>query len=194
MRPLDLPGIQNSSRARVFAFGCAWLISGCCGSGSSNDPSAQADAAPGPSSTSAPATSTGSTDQFGPRADLAQQPDGVPVRPAPVEREIAGAMHILIAYKGAENAPKTITRTKEDARKRAETALNELKKDESKFAELVKKYSDDAISKPADGRLGNFERNAMPATFSDACFSMKVDALSDVVESPRGFHIIKRTK
>jgi parvulin-like peptidyl-prolyl isomerase len=100
----------------------------------------------------------------------------------------------LVAYKGAENAAKTITRTKADARKRAEEALKELKKDESKFAELVKKYSDDAISKPTDGRIGNFERNAMPAPFSDTCFAMKVDAISEVVETPRGFHIIKRTK
>jgi parvulin-like peptidyl-prolyl isomerase len=34
----------------------------------------------------------------------------------------------------------------------------------------------------------------MPKAFSDATFAMKVDTISDVVESPRGFHIIKRTK
>ena len=111
-----------------------------------------------------------------------------------MEREIAGAAHILVAYKGADNAPKTITRTKEDARKRAEEALKQLKADENKFAELVKKYSDDPLSKTTEGRIGNFERNAMPGPFSDACFAMKVDTISDVVESPRGFHIIKRTK
>jgi hypothetical protein len=115
----------------------------------------------------------------------------IPVLP---EREIAGAAHIMVAYKGAENAPKTVTRTKDDAKKRADQALTELRKDESKFAELVKKYSDDPISKDAEGRLGNFERNVMPGPFSDACFAMKVDTISDVVETPRGFHIIKRTK
>lgn len=128
----------------------------------------------------------------GPRASAEATPT-TPLTDVP-ERQIAGAAHILVAYKGAENAPKTVTRSKDDAKKRAEEALKEVRKDESKFAELVKKYSDDPISKGTEGRLGNFERNVMPATFSDTCFSMKVDAISDVVETPRGFHIIKRTK
>jgi cell division septum initiation protein DivIVA len=114
--------------------------------------------------------------------------------PQAAEREIAGAAHILVTYKGAENAPKTVTRSKQDAKKRADDVLKQLRADEKKFAELVKKYSDDEMSKAAEGRLGNFERNAMPAAFSDKCFSMQLDTISDVVETPRGFHIIKRTK
>lgn len=198
MRPLDLIAPRNSSRARLFAFGCAWFLTNCCESGSSGNPTGQADAGPTPSAPSAPAPASSASNAatnepaFGPRNEL--NPDGLPVPPAPVEREVAGAAHILVAYKGAENAPKTITRTKDDARKRADEALKQLKTDESKFAELVKKYSDDPMSKGTEGRIGNFERNAMPAAFSDACFAMKVDTISDVVESPRGFHIIKRTK
>src|SRR4051812_44286175 len=42
-------------------------------------------------------------------------------------REIVGAAHILVAYKGALGAPKTITRTKEAAKTRAEEALAKLK-------------------------------------------------------------------
>ena len=116
--------------------------------------------------------------------------------PAPVapERRIAGAAHILVAYKGSERAPKTVTRSKDDAKKRAADALEKLKAKKATFEELVKQYSDDEISKPAEGKLGNFEPNAMPAAFSDATFAMKVDDVSDVVETPRGFHIIKRTR
>jgi NIMA-interacting peptidyl-prolyl cis-trans isomerase 1 len=62
------------------------------------------------------------------------------------------------------------------------------------FEEAAKKYSDDPGSKDLGGAIGNFERNAMPEAFSKATFEMKVGDISDVVETPRGFHIIKRTK
>lgn len=108
-------------------------------------------------------------------------------------REIVGAAHILIAYKGAELAPKEVTRSKADAKKRAEEVLAKLKADKTKFSELATTYSDDA-SKVTGGAIGNFERNAMPSAFSEVAFGLEVGALSEVVETPRGFHIIQRTR
>jgi hypothetical protein len=108
-------------------------------------------------------------------------------------REIAGASQILVAYAGAELAPKTVTRTKDAAKKRAAEALSKITKDKVPFEEVAKKYSDDA-SKDVGGAIGNFEKNAMPEPFSKATFAMKVGEMSEVVETPRGFHIIKRTK
>lgn len=193
MRPSVLFGHHTSLRSRAIALACAGLVSACCQGGSNVDPSAQTDAAPIPSAPiAAPLNSSVPETALAPGPTVTPTASEAP--PGPPPREIAGAAQILVAYKGAENAPKTITRSKDDARKRAEEALKELKKDESKFAELVKKYSDDPISKSTEGRIGNFERNAMPAAFSDACFAMQVDSISDVVETPRGFHIIKRTK
>lgn len=109
------------------------------------------------------------------------------------ERSIVGAAHILIAFKGAELAPKGVTRSKEEARKRAEEVLSKVKAGSPSFAELAQQYSDDA-SKVTGGAIGNFERNAMPAAFSDAAFGMPVGSVSDIVETPRGFHIIQRTR
>lgn len=109
-------------------------------------------------------------------------------------REIAGAAQILVTYKDAELADKAVTRTKDAARKRAAEALDKIKKDKMPFEEAAKKYSDDPASKEVGGAMGNFERNAMPAAFSTATFAMKVGDISDVVETPRGFHIIKRTR
>jgi hypothetical protein len=109
-------------------------------------------------------------------------------------REIAGAAHILVAYSGAELAAKTVTRSKDTAKKRAAEALDKIKKDKMPFEEAAKKYSDDPGSKDLGGAIGNFERNAMPEAFSKATFDMKVGGISDVVETPRGFHIIKRMK
>jgi hypothetical protein len=116
-----------------------------------------------------------------------------PAASVPV-REIAGAAHILVAYKGAVGAAKEITRTKEAAKKRAEEALQKLKDKKTPFEEVAKTYNDDPMSKPTGGAIGNFERNAMPAAFSKAVFDMKVDDISGVVETERGFHVIKRTR
>jgi parvulin-like peptidyl-prolyl isomerase len=109
-------------------------------------------------------------------------------------REIAGAAHILVAYSGAELAAKTVTRSKDTAQKRAAEALVKITKDKMPFEEAAKKYSDDPGSKALGGAIGNFERNAMPEAFSKATFAMKVGDISEIVETPRGFHIIKRTK
>lgn len=192
MRSLVLSG-RKRARA-IIAIVSAWLVTGCCASGSTDAP-AQADAAPAMSAAAVattPSSAVPTGDQPAPGAEI-DRPASAAASSAP-ERQIAGASHILVAYKGAENAPKTVTRSKDDAKKRAAEALEKLNSKKATFEELVKQYSDDPISKPADGRIGNFERNAMPAAFSDATFAMKVDAISDVVETPRGFHIIKRTK
>ncbi|UQA56251.1 peptidylprolyl isomerase [Polyangium aurulentum] len=159
--------------------------SGCCNLGA-DDHSSSAQA---PGSASPPVASA--------RPSEAPSAEPAPTDPAPAataERQIAGAAHILFAYKGAERAPKTITRSKADAKKRADEAHAKLKDGKATFEELVTQYSDDDISKQANGMIGNFERNAMPAAFADATFNLKVGDVSEVVETPQGFHIIKRTR
>ena len=107
---------------------------------------------------------------------------------------VVGAAHILVAYKGALGAAKTVSRTKADAKKRADEAREKLVAHQGTFEELVIKYSDDDLSRPAGGKIGNFERNVFPAAFTDAAFGMAVGGISEVVETPRGFHVILRTK
>jgi hypothetical protein len=128
-----------------------------------------------------------------PAASASAAPSGYAEARLP-EREIAGAAQILVAYKGAEVAPKGVTRSKDEAKKRAEEALAKIKKEKMPFEEAAKKYSDDEASAKIGGAIGNFEKNAMPEAFSKATFAMKVGDISDVVETPRGFHIIKRTR
>ncbi len=153
------------------------------------------DAAPPSATVAASAASPTSRPQPGPR--LLQPPAetaALPVASGPPAREIVGAAQILVTWKGAELGPKTVTRSKDEARKRADEALAALEKDPGSFEQLVKTYSDDEASKKAGGALGNFERNAMPAAFSAAAFDLKVGETSKVVETPRGFHIIKRVR
>jgi hypothetical protein len=158
----------------------------CDGNKTPAPPAPSASASAAPVMTAASATAAASGTAAAPAASGSAE-----VLPA---REIAGAQHILVSYKGAELAAKTVTRTKEDAKKRAEEALGKINKDKMPFEEAAKKYSDDEGSKAIGGAIGNFEKNAMPEAFSKATFAMKVGEMSQVVETPRGFHIIKRTR
>jgi len=101
------------------------------------------------------------------------------------------ASHILISYKGAERSE--AKRTKEEARQLAERVLKEAKAKGADFAALAKKYSD-GPTKDKGGDLGAFKKGAMDPAFEKAAFKLKVGEISGVVETPFGFHIIKRTK
>ncbi len=81
---------------------------------------------------------------------------------------------------------------KEEARKKAEDILTELKEN-GNFDELAKKYSEDHSNSKKGGDLGFFSRGGMIKEFEDVAFSLKVGEISDVVETKYGYHIIKVT-
>jgi parvulin-like peptidyl-prolyl isomerase len=121
-------------------------------------------------------------------------PTLIPVQaPPPKEEEKVAASHILVAFKGARSAAPTVTRTKEQGKKRAEEALKKAKAG-GDFAALAKQYSDDPGSGPRGGDLGSFTRKSMVQPFSDAAFALKPGEVSAVVETDFGFHVIKRTQ
>jgi peptidyl-prolyl cis-trans isomerase C len=119
----------------------------------------------------------------------------------PEEFEEVRARHILISTKPqgeesdddeakdkSENKPKALT--EEEARRKAETILDRLRKGED-FAKLAQEFSDDPGSKSKGGDLGYFSRGKMTRAFEEAAFSLKPGQLSGVVQSDFGFHIIK---
>lgn len=111
--------------------------------------------------------------------------------PGTAEPESISASHILVQYQGAERAATAIARTKEEARKRVEEALARARAGEP-FAELVKEYSDEPGAAERAGKLGRFTRDVMVEEFGNAAFALDVGEISDVVESPFGFHVILR--
>jgi NIMA-interacting peptidyl-prolyl cis-trans isomerase 1 len=104
-----------------------------------------------------------------------------------------GAKHILVMHEKSQRKPDTVTRTREDARKRAVECLM-LIRGGADFDEMVKKYSDEPGATDRAGDLGVFERSGMVKAFGDAAFNLKVGEVSEIVETPFGFHIIKRTE
>lgn len=103
------------------------------------------------------------------------------------------AQHVLVAYKGAERSPKGVTRSKADAKKRA-SEVAEKAKGGADFTALVAEYSDDPAAKERLGSVGKFTRDKMAKPFSDAAFALSVNEVSAPVETPFGFHVIKRNQ
>jgi len=116
-----------------------------------------------------------------------------PTPAAPAVAETVEASHLLVAYQGAMRASPTITRSKEEAQKRAQEAQLKAKKG-GNFAELVAEYSDEPGAGARGGKLGSFTRERMVKPFADAAFALKPGELSSVVETAFGFHVILRTK
>lgn len=105
-----------------------------------------------------------------------------------------GAAHVLVAYSGAERAGPNVMRTKDEARGLAETVAIRLHAHPEEWNDVVDKNSDDATTKPSHGDIGNFERYAMPEAFSSIAFALNVGEISGVVETPLGFHVIRRVR
>jgi peptidyl-prolyl cis-trans isomerase C len=95
------------------------------------------------------------------------------------------ASHILITVpKGADAA------TKAQARTKAAEILKEVKAG-TDFAALAKQHSQDPGSAVNGGDLGFFQQGQMVGPFNEEAFRLAPGAVSELVETDFGFHIIK---
>ncbi|HEY6878745.1 MAG TPA: peptidylprolyl isomerase [Polyangiales bacterium] len=105
--------------------------------------------------------------------------------------ETATASHILIRYAGALRTTPDVTRSKEEARKLAEQVVKKLEKG-ADWTATANEYTEDPSGKGTGGRLGTFPKGRMVPEFDNQVFSLAPGAVSGVVETAFGFHIIKR--
>jgi NIMA-interacting peptidyl-prolyl cis-trans isomerase 1 len=110
----------------------------------------------------------------------------------PTGPDHVSARHILISFKGAEHAIAGVTRTKADARQLAEQVLLEAKASPDAWKQLAARYTDEPGSKETGGDLGRFGRGQMVPAFERAVFALPVGQISEIVETPFGYHVIQR--
>lgn len=98
------------------------------------------------------------------------------------------AAHLLICYKGAERCDSALYKNKNEAKAKIE----DLKKQATanNFADLVKQYSTEPGAYERGGDLGWFEKGDMVPEFEDAAFATAKGQISEIVETPFGFHLI----
>jgi peptidyl-prolyl cis-trans isomerase D len=98
------------------------------------------------------------------------------------QQEMVDASHIL--FKVEDPAKEA------EAKAKAEGVLKRAQAGED-FAELARKSSQDEGSAPQGGNLGPFRRGQMTKAFEDAAWVLKPGAMSGLVRTEFGFHIIK---
>jgi len=105
--------------------------------------------------------------------------------------QFAGA-HILISYKGANQARANITRTKPEAQALAEQLLAQLQSDPDQFATLAGEQSDGPTSAQG-GDLGTWFKGLMLPQIDEAFANLEVGTIAPKpVETEFGFHLLKR--
>ena len=105
---------------------------------------------------------------------------------SPEERR---ASHILVKVDAGASAA-----DRAKAKAKAEGLLAQVKQSPASFAEVARKNSDDPGSAEKGGDLDFFARDGLAAKpLEDAAFKLTTDAISDLVESDFGYHIVKLT-
>ncbi|MDT0294171.1 peptidylprolyl isomerase [Mesonia ostreae] len=99
------------------------------------------------------------------------------------------ANHILVAHKDSPVGSE-LDRTKEEAKKLADSILTQVKSNDSLFASLAKDYSADTTSKDNGGDLGWVDyRNTTSSPFIDYIFDANSGKYG-VVDTEYGYHVV----
>ena len=118
------------------------------------------------------------------------------------------ASHILISANPEQLAKKIVEEKKdvtqaelvkmvekqmEELKDKAEKLQKQVKKAPSTFAKVAKENSQDTGSALRGGDLGFFAKDEMVEPFAKAAFELAPNTISEVVQTPYGFHIIMAT-
>jgi len=175
-----------SSRMRLaLSFSFALLLVAC---GAKEEPKTDANANAG---ANAEGTPTPKLEEFKPPPQTAMDKSTVALMAKPkVPGDKITVQHVLIAFKGAQNA--TVTRTREEAKVLAEKVWNDAKSGIN-FKDLMTMHSTDS-----GGGEYEMSRDQMVLGFREIAWRLNVDEIGVAPwhdkDSPYGWHIIKRIK
>jgi len=101
------------------------------------------------------------------------------------------ASQILISTLDKDN--KEVSKEeKEKLKEKAQSVLDKIKNNED-FANLAKEYSDDKNSGKDGGDLGYFAKSDKNIEFTKEVFKLDTNQVSNLIETPYGYHIVKVT-
>ncbi len=120
---------------------------------------------------------------------VAPVPPPEPILAEPSEPRYA-ASHVLVSWKGAVKAPPTVTRSKQEARALA-TGVHARAEGGAEFAALAREHSDGPSARRG-GTLGVFLTGTMVPKFEAATATAAVGEIAPLIETPFGFHVIRR--
>lgn len=101
--------------------------------------------------------------------------------------------HVLVKHAGSKRPKDGVSRTRGEACLRAAEARDKIVAGMS-FDDAVKTYSDEDGAATRGGSVGDIEHGAVDEAFEEAAFDLSRGDMSDVVETPFGFHLILRTE
>ncbi len=96
----------------------------------------------------------------------------------------ASVRHILLRTEGKSESEKQALHQKLDS-------ILTLARKGADFATLARKYSEDPGSRDAGGLYKDFKHGEMVEAFENAAFTVPVGQISDIFETPYGYHILK---
>jgi parvulin-like peptidyl-prolyl isomerase len=111
-------------------------------------------------------------------------PDSTSAEAAYNNGSLLAASHILLLTPDSAPAARAGVKQKIDALRTQVNSAN--------FADLARKNSQDPASAPRGGSLGVFPRGAMVKEFDQATAALKPGEISPVIQTPYGYHIIRR--
>ncbi len=103
----------------------------------------------------------------------------------------AACREILIRYAGAIGAGDTITRSRDEARALADEIHGKIESGEATFEALLDEHSE-SLYRDRSCFVPPFPRGTRNEEFENAVFSIDIGEVTGVVETPAGFHILKR--
>jgi peptidyl-prolyl cis-trans isomerase SurA len=110
-------------------------------------------------------------------------------QPPPAE---LAASHILVAYAGAQDVPVGLIRSREEAHERARRIAILLRTGRGELPDMARRYSDDPTAERNHGYLGSFARGELEPVLEKAVLALDVGEIGGPVESPHGWHVIRR--
>jgi peptidyl-prolyl cis-trans isomerase SurA len=102
------------------------------------------------------------------------------------------ASHVLVAFDGTVDRPAGLQRTRAEGLERARRIAVLLRTGRGDLADIARRYSDDPTAMRNGGNLGNFARGEMEPALEQAVLDLGVGEIGGPVETPFGWHVIRR--